>query len=134
MHRIGYLSVALLIIGRCSLAVAQTPPTTRDVVLDPASSGIAAVEAAANLLKPQGPDAAISYFNDLLTRARNSAVERAIRFELADLYSQANRPDQALEQLKELVAEIPPGATATPQVIQLVPPDTTTTPPAAPQQ
>lgn len=137
MHRIGYLTAALLIIGRCAPIFAQTAQSEElpgAVALDPAASGIAAVNTAADLLKTQGPDAAIAYFNDVLTQTHNSAVERAIRFQLADLYRQANRPDQALEQLKQLIASIPPGAVSTPPVVQLLPADTTGTPPAPPQQ
>jgi tetratricopeptide (TPR) repeat protein len=127
--------IALMALALPLAAMAQSNETLPGAVaLDPAAAGIAAVNAAADIFKAQSPDAAISYFNDVLNQTRNPAVARAIRFQLADLYKQTNRPDQALEQLKELIASIPPLAPEPAQVIQVAPTDTTANPPAAPQQ
>ena len=70
---------------------------------DPTQAGIAAVIGAGEILKPRGTDAAIEYFTKLLPEAKNPAVQRAIRVQLAELYKQAGKQDEALEQLRELI-------------------------------
>ena len=70
---------------------------------DPQNSGIAAVVAANDILRPRGADVAIEYFNKLLPEVKTPAVQRAIRITLVDLYKAAGKTDQALEQLKQLM-------------------------------
>jgi tetratricopeptide (TPR) repeat protein len=126
MNRVAYWISALLLAALPAAAFGQTAAVaegTADVSLDPATAGIAAVNRAADLLKSQGPDAAIAYFVDALNQARNFAVQRAIRFQLADLYSQSGRPDKALEVLKDQIASIPP--VAPPTQVEIVPTETT---------
>jgi tetratricopeptide (TPR) repeat protein len=114
--------------------MAQTAPATgaipsgqyASISLDPAASGVSAVNAAADLLKSAGPDQAIAYFDSVLDATKNLAVQRMIRFQLVDLYRQAGRPDKALEVLKDLITTTPPSAPPSAQVIQLVPPGETT--------
>jgi tetratricopeptide (TPR) repeat protein len=128
MNRVTCRMFMFLVIALPAAALAQSAPVVSvDVSLDPAASGIAAVQKAAELLKAsgQGPDAAIAFFTDALNQARNYAVQRAIRFQLADLYGQAGRPDKALEVLKDQIASIPP--TPQPTLVQVVPAEATTT-------
>ena len=70
---------------------------------DPTQAGIAAVISAGDILKPRGTDAGIDYFNKLLPETKNPAVQRAIRVQLAELYKQAGKQDEALKQLRELI-------------------------------
>ena len=70
---------------------------------DPANSGIAAVVAAGDILRPRGADAAIEYFTKMLPEVKTPAVQRAIRLQLVDLYKAAGKQDQALDQLKQLM-------------------------------
>jgi hypothetical protein len=70
---------------------------------DPANSGIAAVVAANDILRPRGADVAIEYFNKLLPEVKTPAVQRAIRITLVDLYKTAGKQEQALEQLRQLM-------------------------------
>lgn len=81
---------------------------------DPTTAGIAAVVAAADTLRPRGPDAAIDYFTKLLPEVKNEAVARAIRAQLADIYKQSGQQDKALDQLKTLItgAEAEPAQAA----------------------
>ena len=74
---------------------------------DPSTSGIAAVVAANDLLRPKGADAGIEYFNKLLPEVKSPAVQRAIRLQLAELYKISGKADQALEQLKMLMIAEP---------------------------
>ena len=73
------------------------------IARDPANAGIAAVVATADLLRGRGADAGIDYFTKLLPEVKEPAVQRAIRVQLVELYKQANKPEQALEQLKILM-------------------------------
>jgi len=73
------------------------------IARDPANAGIAAVVSTADLLRGRGADAGIDYFTKLLPEVKEPAVQRAIRVQLVELYKQANRPEQALEQLKILI-------------------------------
>lgn len=77
---------------------------------DPTSSGIAAVIAAADLLKARGAEAGIEYFTKALETTKSDAVKRAIRIQLAELYRNAGQQDKALEQLTELINAAPAGA------------------------
>jgi thioredoxin-like negative regulator of GroEL len=77
------------------------------VASDPATSGIAAVIAARDTLKPRGADAAIDYFTKLLPEVKNDSVARCIRAQLADLYKQAGQQDKALDQLHALIVDTP---------------------------
>jgi hypothetical protein len=70
---------------------------------DPTHAGIAAVISAGDILKPRGTDAGIDYFTKLLPETKNPAVQRAIRVQLAELYKQAGKQDEALKQLRELI-------------------------------
>lgn len=135
MNRVTLCTMFLLIGALPTAGLAQSSTAaqpSQDVSLDPAEAGIAAVNRAADLLKSQGPDAAIVYFTDALNQSRNWAVQRAIRFQLADLYSQANRPDKALEVLKDQMASIPPSPA--PTLLQLVPAESTGSGSTTPQQ
>ena len=72
---------------------------------------VAAVVAAGDILKPRGTDAAIDYFTKLLPEVKSPAVQRAVRLQLVDLYKQAGKQDEALEQLKLLMtADAEPAA------------------------
>jgi hypothetical protein len=78
---------------------------------NPNHAGIAAVVAAADILKPRGADPAIEYFTKLLPEVKSPAVQRAVRLQLVELYKQAGKQDEALEQLKLLMtAEAEPPA------------------------
>ena len=77
---------------------------------DPTSAGIAAVVAAADVLKPRGADSAIDYFTKLLPDVKDPAVARAIHAQLADLYKQSGQQDKALDQLKTLITGAPSGS------------------------
>jgi hypothetical protein len=70
---------------------------------DPTQAGIAAVIAVSDILKPRGTDAAIDYLTKLLPDTKNPAVQRAIRVQLAELYKQSGKQDEALKQLRELI-------------------------------
>jgi hypothetical protein len=70
---------------------------------DPTHAGIAAVISAGDILKPRGTDAGIEFFTKLLPDTKNPAVQRAIRVQLAELYKQAGKQDEALKQLRELI-------------------------------
>ena len=74
---------------------------------DASQAGIAAVIAAADILKPRGTDAGIEYFSKMLPQVKNPAVQRAVRVQLAELYKSAGKQDQALEQLRELIVAEP---------------------------
>jgi hypothetical protein len=74
---------------------------------DASQAGIAAVIAAADILKPRGTDAGIEYFTKMLPQVKNPAVQRAVRVQLAELYKAAGKQDQALEQLRELIVAEP---------------------------
>lgn len=76
---------------------------------DPTTSGIAAVIAAADLLKARGADAGIEYFTKAMETTKNDAVKRAIRIQLAELYRNSGQQDKALEQLTELINSAPAG-------------------------
>src|ERR1700722_11703351 len=110
-------------------AWAQTTPAATSppgggyasISLDPSSSGVSAVNSAADLMKADGPDKAINFFTAVLNETKNASVRRMIQFQLVELYKQAGRPDQALEVLKDLIITTPPVANAQPQVIQIVP-------------
>ncbi len=75
---------------------------------DPTSAGIAAVIAAADVLKPRGPEAAIDYFTKILPEVKDQSIARAIRAQLADLYKQSGQQDKALEQLHSLITGAAP--------------------------
>ena len=70
---------------------------------DPTHAGIAAVISAGDILKPRGTDAGIEFFTKLLPDTKSPAVQRAIRVQLAELYKQAGKQDEALKQLRELI-------------------------------
>jgi hypothetical protein len=74
---------------------------------DSTSSGIAAVVAAGDILKPRGTDAAIEFFTKSLAEVKSPAVGRAIRLQLIELYKQAGKQDEALAQLKTLMTAEP---------------------------
>jgi hypothetical protein len=73
---------------------------------DPIKAGVGAVITAADLLRAQGNDAAIKYFEGMLadTEHRPAAeVKRAIRLQLAELYKADGKSDKALETLKAVI-------------------------------
>jgi len=82
------------------------------IARDPSNAGIAAVVSTADLLRGRGADAGIDYFTKLLPEVKDAAVQRAIRVQLVELYKQANKPEQALEQLRTLMTGAAPSATA----------------------
>jgi len=81
---------------------------------DPASSGVAAVITASDMLKARGADAAINWFNQQLPQVKNEAVQRAIRIQLIDLYKSSGQQDKALEQMSQLMTSAPAGASPQP--------------------
>jgi hypothetical protein len=74
---------------------------------DESTSGVAAVIMAGDLMKKKGPEATISYYNGLLSDVKDPAVERAIRFQLVELYKRSNQPDKALGELTHLITGKP---------------------------
>ena len=74
---------------------------------NPATAGVAAVIAAADMLKQRGPDAAIEYFNKTLPDVKNETVQRAIRMQLIELYRASGQNDKAIEQLDSLIKTAP---------------------------
>lgn len=73
---------------------------------DPSKAGVAAVLTAADLLRAQGNDAAIKYFEGVLgdtEKPLTPEINRAVRLQLAELYKAANQPDKALDQLKAVM-------------------------------
>jgi tetratricopeptide (TPR) repeat protein len=130
MTRVTFWAAGMILAASQAFVLAQNaPPATRTlpageyaaIALDPAASGVSAVNAAADLLKADGPDQAIAYFNSVLDGTKNFAVQRMIRFQLVDLYRQAGRPDKALEVLKDLITLTPPTQPPSSQVIEIAP-------------
>ncbi len=76
---------------------------------DPAASGVAAVIAAGDILRPRGADATIDFYNKAMANTKNDTVKRAIRLQLVDLYRQSGQNEKALEQLNQLIADAPAG-------------------------
>ena len=76
------------------------------------NSGIAAVLTASDLLKARGAEVAIDYFTKLLPDVKDPAVQRAIRIQLCDLYTNSKQSDKALEQLRALMLAEPASAPA----------------------
>lgn len=73
---------------------------------DPVKAGVGAVITAADLLRAQGNDAAIKYFEAMLADTSKPLlpeIDRAIRLQLAELYKAAGQSDKALEQLKQVM-------------------------------
>lgn len=77
---------------------------------DSVTSGIAAVVATADILRPRGTSGAIEHFNKVLPEVKNEAVQRAIRLQLVDLYKAAGQQDKALEELQKMMTAPPAGA------------------------
>jgi hypothetical protein len=135
MRRVSYLAVVLagLILmalpGRGLAQVAAPAVKTLPagdyaaISLDPAASGVSAVNEAAELMKSQGiaPDQQILWFTAALDASKNFSVARMIRFRLVELYKEANRPDQALLVLKDLMTLTPQYSSTPAQVIQIAP-------------
>ena len=74
---------------------------------DASSSGVAAVIMAGDLLKKKGPEASINYYNGLLPDVKDPAIERAIRFQLVELYKRTDQQDKALSELTRLITGKP---------------------------
>lgn len=74
---------------------------------DPTASGVAAVVYADEMLKDRGPAAGITYFSELLSQVKNETVQRAIRFQLAELYRKNNQSDKALDELRRIMTAAP---------------------------
>jgi hypothetical protein len=84
---------------------------------DPDAAAVAAVITAADLLRDQEPRAAINYFEPMLTELRKqhnaayanperhapSAVESAVRLQLAEAYNAAGERAKALDVLREII-------------------------------
>ena len=49
------------------------------------------------------PEDGIKFLNDTLQYTKNDAVRRLLRIKLAELYTEADQPDQARSQLRELL-------------------------------
>jgi hypothetical protein len=138
MNRVSFWIVPILIGVAPAFALAQSaPPATKtlpeaggyaSIALDPASSGISAVNSAADMFKNQDPQQGIAFFEALMPSTRNYAVLRMIRFQLIELYLRDHRQDMALQQLKELIISTPPTTPPSSQVIQLLPADASATP------
>ncbi|HUB27616.1 MAG TPA: hypothetical protein VL992_19485 [Tepidisphaeraceae bacterium] len=99
----------------------------------PALAGLQAVALANEVLKTEGPDKAIDFFQSVLNVTNNRAVQRRIRFELVNLYEQTGRNDLALDQLKQIIIDIPELPSPSPTLLQVVPTDTGTGGPTQPQ-
>jgi hypothetical protein len=80
---------------------------------DATTAGVAAVISANDLLRRQGPQVAIDYFNKTLPDVKDEAVQRAIRLQLIDLYKASGQTDKAMEQLNTLMTA-PGGKASTP--------------------
>jgi hypothetical protein len=81
---------------------------------DSVTSGIAAVVATNDILRPRGTSGAIEYFTKVLPDVKNEAVQRAIRLQLVDLYRAAGQQDKALDELQKMMTAPPAGAEPTP--------------------
>jgi hypothetical protein len=81
---------------------------------DSTASGVAAVISANDMLRRQGPQVAIDYFNKMLPDVKDEAVQRAIRLQLIDLYKQTGQTDKAMEQLNTLMTAPGKAAPSTP--------------------
>jgi hypothetical protein len=68
---------------------------------DPAAAGIAAVIQAREILRADGPEEAIEFFEEMLEETNLPAVRRAIRFQLVELHRETDQPDQAMDQLRD---------------------------------
>jgi hypothetical protein len=75
------------------------------VAKDPDTSGVWAVDQAADIMKAQPAQTSIDYFNRMLYQAKGRAVQRAIRTKLVALYRSINRDDKATEQLEALMTD-----------------------------
>ncbi len=84
-------------------AVGQYSHSNRDAT----TTAIAAVMQAAEILKPKGADAQISYFAKVLDKTENENVKRAIRLQLIDAYKRAGQTDKALDELKTIILGAP---------------------------
>ena len=73
---------------------------------DPTMAGVSAIVTAGDLLRAQGNDKAIAYFEKLVPDIKDEAVNRAARFQLIELYKLAGQNDKALEQLR-IIATTP---------------------------
>jgi hypothetical protein len=75
---------------------------------NPVKAGVGAVITAADLLRAQGNDVAIKYFEDLIAddaHPLQPEIKRAVRLQLAELYKAAGKPDKALENLKAVMQD-----------------------------
>ena len=70
----------------------------RDLADDPLQAKVAAVVTAADVLRDQGPQAAIDFFTPLATQTLDPAVGRLIHLQLAEAYLAAGRKQDALDQ------------------------------------
>lgn len=70
---------------------------------DETTAGVSAAVTAGDLLRVQGNDKAIAYFEQLIPATQNPAVVRALRFQLAELYKATRQNDKALEQLRMVI-------------------------------
>jgi hypothetical protein len=85
------------------MMVEQSARMSRDAT----TSGVAAVIMAGDLMKKKGPEATIKYYTDLLSDVKDPAVERAIRFQLVELYKRTYQSDKALGELTRLITGKP---------------------------
>lgn len=97
-----------------------------DMTADPTASGVAAVIYADEMLKDRGAAAGISYFTEMLGQVKNETVQRAIHFQLAELYRKNNQTDKALDELRHIMASAPQEPTTDPRY---APPPTGQQPP-----
>lgn len=84
-----------------------------DISRDPSRSGAAAVLYSHQLFKGH-PDEAEAYYEKVLAHVHDESVERAIRFEMVELYTHGPHPDRAkaMEQLRILMTSSSPAASS----------------------
>jgi len=72
---------------------------------NPTDCGVTAALFANEMSRSDKPDATIAYFENLLPKVKSETVQRAIRFQLVDLYRKAGQKDKALDQLQMLMLQ-----------------------------
>jgi hypothetical protein len=73
------------------------------VAKDSETAGVAAVLKAQDVLKGRDPQVAIDFYTKALYDAKSPTVQRAVRFQLFELYKAQGQNDKALDQLQQLI-------------------------------